>query len=75
MGNHLIHIFLMAIAKAGRELQTEHNTRIMEGEMMDPQQAGAGHRAVNLHRGCVLVSSTFLLFISLQEDQAEDKNV
>ena len=22
---------------------------------MDPQRAGAGHRAVSLHRGCVLV--------------------
>ena len=51
----LEHIFFSRPSrKAGRELQTVSNTRmrIMEDH---PERAGAGHRAVSLHRGCVLV--------------------
>ena len=40
--------------KAGRELQTVSDTRMMnDGGTLSG--AGAGHRAVSLHRGCVLV--------------------
>ena len=49
------HFFSRASPKAGRELQTELNTRrIMEG-WWTLSGAGAGHRAVSLHRDCVLV--------------------
>ena len=45
--------------KAGRELQTELDRRRMmdEGETLSEKSAGAGHRAVSLHRDCVLVYS------------------
>ena len=45
--------------KAGRELQTELD-RMMEDEAgtLSKKSAGAGHRAVSLHRDCVLVLKT-----------------
>ena len=46
--------------KAGREIQTELNTIMNGGRRRTLSGAGAGHRAVSLHRGCVLVF--FLIF-------------
>ena len=40
--------------KAGRELQTELDTMINGGRTLSEKSTGAGHRAVSLHRGCVL---------------------
>ena len=41
--------------KAGRELQTALDTRITNGGTLSEKSAEAGHRAVSLHRDCVLV--------------------
>ena len=53
-------IFLTAIAEGARELQPMSNTRrrrrMMEGgRTLSKKSARAGHQAVSLHRGCVLV--------------------
>ena len=41
--------------KAGRELQTELDRIRNNGGTLSEKSAGAGHRAVSLHRDCVLV--------------------
>ena len=41
--------------KAGRELQTVSDTIKNNEWTLSEKSAGAGHRAVSLHRGCVLV--------------------
>ena len=48
--------------KADRELQTELDTIINGGRTLSEKSVGAGHRAVSLHRGCVLVLYTCFTF-------------
>ena len=58
-----LHVLLLCSAsffsrpspKAGRELQTELDRIMDDAGTLIEKSAGAGHRAVSLPRGCVLV--------------------
>ena len=52
---HISVFFSQPSPKAGRELQTVLDRITDEAGILSEKSAGAGHRAVSLHRHCVLV--------------------